>query len=244
MRATRFFVSGIFGLGDAVELAAPDARKMTVVLRGEPGDTVEIVDSSGRSYAGALRFEGLRVLVVLERELSAPPALKLAVTLAQGLPKGQKMDFIVEKATELGIARIVPFSSSRTAGDGARSGKLERWRRLARSAAQQSGRPDIPEVDDPVDFAGLVALCPAYDVVLVPWELSAPLPLRERLPVLVAEARSALVAIGPEGGFSEEEASVLERSGAHLISLGSRILRTETAGLVAFAALLYASGDI
>jgi 16S rRNA (uracil1498-N3)-methyltransferase len=99
-------------------------------------------------------------------------------------------------------------------------------------------------VDDPVDFAGLVALCPAYDVVLVPWELSAPLPLRERLPVLVAEARSALVAIGPEGGFSEEEASVLERSGAHLISLGSRILRTETAGLVAFAALLYASGDI
>ncbi len=244
MGATRFFVSGIFSLGEAVELAAPDARKLAVVLRAEPGDAIEVVDSSGRSYAATLRFEGLRVSAILERELSMPDPLRLKVTLAQGLPKGQKMDFIVEKATELGIARVVPFVSSRTAGDGARAGKLERWRRLARTAAQQSGRSDIPDVDAPIEFQALVALAPAFDVTLVPWELAERQPLRERLPALLASARSVLVVIGPEGGLSAEETGALEEAGAHLISLGSRILRTETAGLVAFAALLYASGDI
>jgi 16S rRNA (uracil1498-N3)-methyltransferase len=242
--ATRFFVSGIFALGDIVELAAADARKLAVVLRAESGDAIEIVDSSGKSYAATLSFEGLRVSAVLERELSMPAPLRLKVTLAQGLPKGQKMDFIVEKTTELGIARLVPFVSSRTAGDGARTGKVERWRRLARAAAQQSGRSDIPDVDDPVDFGAVVALVPAVDLTLVPWELAHREPLRERLPALLASARSVLVAIGPEGGLSADEAGALEEAGAHLISLGSRILRTETAGLVACTALLYASGDV
>jgi 16S rRNA (uracil1498-N3)-methyltransferase len=242
--AARFFVSGIFGLGESVELAAPDARKLAVVLRAEPGDAIEVVDSSGKSYEATLRFEGLRVSAVLERELSMPAPLRLQVTLAQGLPKGQKMDFIVEKATELGVARIVPFVSSRTSGDGARPGKVERWSRLARTAAQQSGRSDIPHVDVPVDFQALVALVPAFDVALVPWELAERRPLRDRLPALLSSARSVLVVIGPEGGFSGDETGAFERDGAHLVSLGSRILRTETAGLVAVAALLYASGDV
>ena len=244
MGETRFFVSGVFALGDAVELAAPDARKLVVVLRAKTGDTVEVVDSSGRSYAGTLRFDGRRVSAVLERALAAPRPLRLRVTLAQGLPKGQKMDYVVEKATELGIARILPFVSSRTAGDGARPGKLERWQRLAKSAAQQCGRPDVPEVAAPVEFRTLVAEVRTVDLAVVPWELADGRPLRERLPELIVNARTALVAIGPEGGFSDEEAGALEASGAHLVSLGSRILRTETAGLVAYAALLYASGDI
>jgi 16S rRNA (uracil1498-N3)-methyltransferase len=242
--APRFFVSGVFALGDAVELAAPDARKLVVVLRAKAGDSVEVVDSSGHSYAATLRIDEQRVRAVLQRALASPPPLRLQVTLAQGLPKGQKMDFVVEKATELGIARILPFVSSRTAGDGARPGKLERWQRLAKSAAQQCGRPDVPEIAAPVEFQGLVAEARTVDLALAAWELADGGPLRERLPGLLSNVRTVLVAIGPEGGFSDEEARAFEASGAHLVSLGSRILRTETAGLVAFAALLYASGDL
>ncbi|MDQ2858301.1 MAG: RsmE family RNA methyltransferase, partial [Candidatus Eremiobacteraeota bacterium] len=169
---------------------------------------------------------------------------RLRITLAQGIPKGQKMDYVVEKATELGIARLVPFASERTLGDTARDGKVERWRRLARTAAQQSGRADVMEVGPPVPFAELLEQCNAFDLALVPWELAVHVPLRERLPGLLAGKRTVCIVIGPEGGLSHEEARRAEMAGGRLVSLGTRILRTETAGLVACGALLYESGDL
>ncbi|GAC1308762.1 MAG: hypothetical protein NVSMB19_22170 [Vulcanimicrobiaceae bacterium] len=154
------------------------------------------------------------------------------------------MDYVVEKATELGIARIVPFTAARTVGEGDRAGKLERWRRLAKSAAQQCGRGDVPDVATPLTFPALLASFASYDVAIVPWELAAPTPLRDCLPAVLGNARRVLLVIGPEGGFSADEASAAAAAGARLVSLGSRILRTETAGLVAASALLYASGDL
>jgi 16S rRNA (uracil1498-N3)-methyltransferase len=242
--APRFFVSGIFAIGDTVDLAAEETRKLVVVLRARTGSAVELVDSSGRVYRASLQIENKRATALLERELTAPGALKLQVTLAQGIPKGQKMDYVVEKATELGVARIVPFTSARTAGERTREGKVERWRRIARSAAQQCGRSDVPEIAAPIDVSALVAQVGAYDLALVPWELAKAQPLRERIPALIEGAATALLGIGPEGGLEDAEARALEAAGAHLVSLGSRILRTETAGLVAYAALLYACGDI
>jgi len=242
--APRFFVSGVFAPGDAPALAPEDARKLTLVLRQGEGDALEIVDSSGRLYAASARIAGDNVCATLERELAAPAATRLSITLAQGLPKGQKMDYVVEKATELGIERILAFTSSRTIGEGSREGKLERWRRVAKSAAQQCGRLDLPAVEGPIPFDALSARIPTYDAAVVPWELAPRVPLHDRLPALIAGAKTVLVAIGPEGGLSEAEALALQSAGAHLVSLGSRILRTETAGLVTCSALLYASGDI
>ncbi len=242
--ATRFFAAGILAVGEVIELAGEDARKLLVVLRRAAGDEVEIVDSGGRSFGAILEIEGARVRARLARELEGPRPPALSIALAQGVPKAAKMDYVVEKATELGIARIVPFTSERTVGEGSRDGKVERWRRLAKSAAQQCGRRDVPTVEAPLPFAALLERFAAYDLALVPWEVAETVPLRERLPGLLANARSALVAIGPEGGLSHEEALAAEAAGAHLISLGSRILRTETAGLVACSALLYASGDL
>jgi 16S rRNA (uracil1498-N3)-methyltransferase len=180
----------------------------------------------------------------LETALAAPRPPALRITLAQGIPKGAKMDFVVEKATELGVAAIRPFASERTIGEGERSGKLERWRRLAKAAAQQCGRADVPDIAAPVDLATLARSIGTYDAALIPWELSDPVPLRERLPAIIAAARSVLVAIGPEGGLSHAEARAFEEGGGHLVSLGSRVFRTETAGLVACSALLYESGDV
>jgi 16S rRNA (uracil1498-N3)-methyltransferase len=227
-----------------VELAADDARKLILVLRRGEGSPLDVVDSSGRLYRAALLPGPSGARARLERELAAPQRPHLSVTLAQGIPKGQKMDFVVEKATELGVARIVPFSSERTIGEHTRDGKVERWRRIAKSAAQQSGRIDVTEVSSPVDFPTLLGDCAAYDRTLVPWELAGVGPLRERLPALLEGARSLLIVIGPEGGLSQSEADAAAGAGANLISLGSRILRTETAGLVACTAAFYASGDI
>ncbi len=213
-------------------------------MRAVDGDAVEVADSSGRRFDGSVRLDEKTVRVRLDAQKSAPPVPKLSIVLAQGLPKGQKMEYVVEKATELGVARIVPFASARSAGDTARSGKVERWRRIAKTAAEQCGRYDVPEIEDPIDFATLLKRIALEPLALFPWELAAARPLRETLPSLVAQHERALVAIGPEGGFSSAEAEAARAAGAHTISLGSRILRTETAGLVACTALLYASGDI
>lgn len=139
-----------------MRLPGDDARKLLVVLRAQTGAAVELIDSGGRVFATRLVVDGTFATLTLERELERLQAPRLAITLAQGVPKGAKMDFVVEKATELGVARIVPFVSARTVGDGERTGKLERWRRLAKTAAQQCGRRDVPIVDAPIDFATLV----------------------------------------------------------------------------------------
>jgi 16S rRNA (uracil1498-N3)-methyltransferase len=225
-------------------LAGEDARKLTVVLRRGHGDPLEIVDSAGALFAATLLLDGSAPRARLDTPLRAPRPPVLRITLAQGIPKGAKMDFVVEKATELGVAAILPFASERTVGDGERTGKLERWRRLAKAAAQQCGRADVPEIAEPVDVATLARSLGAYDAALIPWEVSEPVPLRRRLPGIIANARSALVAIGPEGGLSHAEAHALEEAGGHLVSLGNRVFRTETAGLVACSVLLYESGDV
>lgn len=246
MSASRLFVAGVHAPGDIVALADDDARKLLVVLRRGSGDALDVIDSSGARYAATLVVgSGNGASAKLERRLEAPPRAALAITLAQGIPKGAKMDFVVEKATELGVARIVPFASRRTVGgDAGRDGKLERWRRLAKSAAAQCGRADVPIVEAPLAFDALLARFAGFDAVFVPWELADRTPLRERLPPLVAGVRSVLVAIGPEGGLAESEAEQARTHGAHLLSLGPRIFRTETAALITCTALLYATGDI
>ncbi len=237
----------MLAIGDAVDLAPDDARKLAVVLRATPGDAIEVVDSGGRSFAAELVTSagspgGLRA--TLRRELATLPPPALEIVLAQGIPKGAKMDFVVEKATELGVSRVSPFASERTVGEGERTGKLERWRRLARTAAQQCGRADVPAIDAPQSFARIAESFASYDLALVPWEVAEPVAFRDALPGLLSGARRAIVAIGPEGGFTRDEIALAERSGARIVSLGRRILRTETAGLVAVAALRYASGEL
>jgi 16S rRNA (uracil1498-N3)-methyltransferase len=242
--ATRVFVSGTFAVGDVVEPALDDQRKLRVVLRAVDGDEVVVADSSGKRFAGVVALHERSVRVRLEAELETPAAPALSIVLAQGLPKGQKMEFVVEKATELGVARIVPFASERTAGDSARTGKVERWRRIAKSAAEQCGRHDVPQIEEPLAFDALLERIARAPLALVPWELADPQPLHARLPALIDGQREVLVAIGPEGGFSDAETQAARAAGAHVISLGRRILRTETAGLVVTAALLYVSGDL
>jgi 16S rRNA (uracil1498-N3)-methyltransferase len=216
-----------------------DAHKIVSVLRMRDGDEIEVIDSAAQRFAAVLSIDGRSVQATLRERKSGADVNALHVTVAQGVPKGQKMDFVVEKLTELGAERIIPLQSERTVVTDVSANKIERWRRLAKTAAQQCGRAGIPRVDDPQHFADLCASFSEYDVVLFPWELAGRVALRERLPELVSGAKRALVLIGPEGGFSHAEADAAQRAGAQLVSLGSRILRTETAALVVLALLNY-----
>lgn len=203
------------------------------------GDTIEIIDSAAQRFTATLTIDERSIRAELGERIGSCASALPHVSVAQGVPKGQKMDFVVEKLTELGAAEIIPLQSERTIVNGVSENKIERWRRLAKTAAQQCGRDDIPRIADPLTFADLCATFAAYDVVLFPWELADRAPLRDRLPALVADARRILVIVGPEGGFSHAEAAAAQSAGAKLISLGSRILRTETAALAVLAVVNY-----
>jgi 16S rRNA (uracil1498-N3)-methyltransferase len=239
MSARRFFVEGVRSAGERVAIQGADARKMLAVLRLRDGDAVELVDSAGTRFDARVHVDGNDVCASL---LTARPVAEQAartIDVAQAIPKGQKMDFVVEKATELGAHAILPFYSERSVAHAPGTAKTERWRRLARAAAQQCGRSFVPEVAAVSSFDELVGRFMKYDAVVFPWELAAAVPLRESLPPLLGGKSTVLVVVGPEGGFSHAEAEAAEAQGARLVWLGPRILRTETAAMVLLAILEY-----
>lgn len=241
----RFFVEGVHALGARVAFAPDDARKIATVLRGRSGERIEVVDSGGNAWAATLDVDGARVAATIDERLDrAVRELGARVTIAQAIPKGSKMDLIVEKATELGVAALIPLRSDRVAGERTGEAKIERWRRLARSAAQQCGRSVVPAIGAVADWDALHATFAAYDRVYVPWELAEPRPLRETFEAEAARLRTVLFVIGPEGGFAAAEVERARAAGAVPISLGTRILRTETVALVLLAAFAYARGEL
>jgi 16S rRNA (uracil1498-N3)-methyltransferase len=241
----RFFVEGVHAIGDVVDLSGADARKLLVVLRGQAGDPLEICDSGGNTFAASLVADGVRAAARLEERRSEAVETSREIVLYQSVPKGAKMDFVIEKATELGVARIVPVTTERTIGAVSGDAKVERWNRLARTAAAQCGRSRVPIVDEPVAWNDVFRVVQdGSDLILFPWELAERVALRDALPELLTQPGRIAVLIGPEGGISHEEAAVAVAAGAHPISLGPRIFRTETAGMVLIAAVLYALGDV
>jgi 16S rRNA (uracil1498-N3)-methyltransferase len=246
MPRDRFFVEGTHAAGSRVELAPSDARKLVTVLRRKTGDAAQVVDAAGTAFTARLDVVGKAVFALLDAAIGGAEVREagLRIVLAQSIPKGQKMDVIVEKATELGVAAIVPLRSARVEGERTGDHKRARWQRIAQSAARQSGRARIPPVESETTWPALIATFARYDRVYVAWESAALAPLRARFETDAPTMSAVLVVIGPEGGFSPEEVAAAQVAGAIPISLGPRTLRTETAALVVLAALLYARGEL
>lgn len=221
-------------------LSAEDSHHALKVLRLSRGDTVEVI-CQGKRYRAILKDEGQ--LKVLEELSSTEAALR--ITLFQGLPKADKMDWIVQKAVEIGVHRIVPVIMSRcvvrlSPQDGEK--KQVRWARIAREAGKQSGRCILPEISSPVSFQLLPSLVADLEACVVPWEeihTSGPLSFLNAHPHI----SSLGILIGPEGGISPSEITALKGIFQPL-TLGPRILRTETAGLAAAAAFLALRGEM
>jgi len=236
MPLPRFYCDLPLAPGATLALPEPLAHHAVRVLRLRDGDGMVLFDGTGGEYPAVLRVEGREARAQLGAFAPREAELGGAITLVQGLPSGDKMDWVVEKAVELGAARLVPIGARRSVVQlaGARADKrLAHWRRIARSAAEQCGRNRLMQVDAPRPLAnwlaeapqGLRLLChPEADDTLA-GVLAAP-PAPGHLSLLV----------GPEGGWSDEELQAALKAGARAVRFGPRVLRTETAGLALMAA--------
>ena len=244
----RFFADES-GIVDGVAyLGEEDSRHALRVLRLEVGDEVELVADTVRYQAGIAAIEDGIVAVAIRGELRATEA-KTQVTLYQGLPKADKMELITQKATELGVYAIRPVAMERCVVklEGKDAGKkIDRWQKIAREAVKQCARTSVPEVLEVKKLAQLKDEFAALDVLIVPWEEARDGSVMKALaPFAGREGVRVGILIGPEGGISEKEAAWLaENAGAKLVTLGPRILRTETAGLAALTLAMGAMGEM
>jgi len=222
------------------------AHRILRVLRMKVGDQILLCDPRGVEWVAEIVGTEFDVVRVRLLEPNFPrPEPKTFVTLFQGIPKGEKMDFIVQKATELGVQRIVPMFTRRTivqlSPDKAKS-KRERWQRVAVSATEQSGGKIVPEIALPLPFKKALDEAAKSDLWLLFYE-AAEEPLKEVVTPF-RDASHVAIMIGPEGGFDPSEVAEAKRMGAQVVSLGKRILRTETAAIVAVALVLYELGQL
>lgn len=236
MSEPRFFLEEPCAPGSEVELHEHDVRHAALVLRLKPGDEITIVSGRISWRANVLVAKGDRVTATIEA-MSAQPSgeLPVEITILQALPKAAKMDDVVEKAVELGAARIVPIRCERSYG-GESDNKIERWRRIARAAAQQSQRLFVPVVDAPAEFNEAIARFAARAHVIVAHEQARTGTLAAALQRVDANSSLAL-AVGPEGSFTTQELEFAKTSGCDIVSLGPTILRTETAAAALLAAI-------
>jgi 16S rRNA (uracil1498-N3)-methyltransferase len=226
-----------------LSLTAEQARYLGLVLRLRDGELVEVFDGRGTRLAARLSSLGGELALRLGEPARDEEATG-SIVLAQALSKGEKLDWVVQKATELGVSRIVPFAAEHSvvklsAERGA--ARVERLRRIAQEAARQCGRGDVPQVDAPASWDALLALPdqdPALRAVLLDADPGLP-PLGQ-----LDAGPHVLLVVGPEGGFSSGERQGAAAAGFRAASLGRRVLRTETAGLAAIAVVQHLRGEL
>lgn len=241
-----FFVSPKHISDGTFYLDPDESAHLARVLRKKPGDEVRLFDGVDRSFRAVL--EEVRPERVAGRILAetAPLPSPYFLRLFQAIPKGDTFEWIIEKATELGVSEIVPMHTRRTVAKipASREGaKHKRWEKVARAAAAQCGRADIPLISAPLDFDRALGRLGMGEVTLLAWEGEKTKTLKSLLPAIEKGGRRpANVMIGPEGGFDLSEVERARAHGVVPVTLGPRILRTETAGIFVASALLYELG--
>lgn len=244
----KFFISKDNIHGDSCIIEGEDVKHIYKVLRLDSGDKVNINNGEGTEYLGEIEEvnkKEVKVKLIEKVELNNESNLK--VHLYQGMPKSAKMDLIVQKCTELGIFEITPIITERVVVKSELSEfkKVDRWNRIALEACKQSKRSLIPVINTPIEFEELQEALKKYDLIVVPYENQK----GEGIKYVVNEVKNkeikdVAIIIGPEGGFEESEIQSFKDLGAYIVTLGPRILRTETAGFTALSLLMYELGDL
>jgi 16S rRNA (uracil1498-N3)-methyltransferase len=241
LRLTRVYVDAVLTPGALIELPPVGAAHLAKVLRARSGDALVLFNGDGREFSGTIEsVRGSRVSAAIGDGLAVERESPLAVTLVQCVPRGDRMDFVVQKATELGVSRIVPVLSQRSVVrlDSRQSdSKAAHWRAVAISACEQCGRNRLPLIDAPRALIAHLADAPGPGprLLLDPDAAAGALP-----PI----GHSVEIAIGPEGGFSDEELEAFRVTEFAGVRLGPRILRTETAAIAAVTWLQSRFGDL
>ena len=236
----RFYADDRGVNGDMAFLCEEDARHATRVLRMKPGEGCELFADGKRFSGEILSLDNGEVEVRITGEMPSTEA-RLRITLYQGLPKADKMELIIQKAVELGVAEIVPVVTKRTivkAEEGKSEKKQNRWQAIAESAAKQSGRGVIPRVAPICTWKEALAQMKDLEYNTILYENARGMQPTTEFVKAAAEKKSIGIFVGPEGGFTEEEVAAVTEQGAECLSLGKRILRTETAGLAMLSMLM------
>ena len=242
----KFFVEPSKVSDDVVTIDTSDVLHITKVLRLNIGDVVTVSDSASTDYECEITeiSKGAIILKVLSQK-SIDTESNIKITVFQALPKASKMEYIIQKNTELGVVKFVPVALSRCVvklDNKEASKKVARWQKISDEAAKQSGRGMLPEVYDVVNLKTAIDEMKKADLFFVPYESEDNNSLKPLLKGKSPKTISYL--IGPEGGFSPEEISYIKESGVPVITLGKRILRTETASIAVTSMLMYEIGDM
>ena len=228
---------------DRIVLEGTDYNHIKNVLRLKPGSKIQVKSGDNMSYTCVINgFENECVICDIEDVSTQKTELPVKVTIFQGLPKAEKMETVIQKCIELGAVRIVPVSMERciTKLDEKKAeNKVKRWRAIAQAAAQQSKRSIIPEVADVCDLTGALEMAKECDTILMPYECAEGFQETRRVLSEIPSGSSVAVFIGPEGGIGAGELEQAKEAGAQIISLGSRILRTETAAMMLMSVMIY-----
>ena len=241
-----FYIEGCGGVGLEVRLKPEDAKHAAQVLRMQRDEEFYAIDEGGSRFLAELCEVSKEGCTALLREALPDNEAELRVTVYQGLPKADKLELVVQKLTELGAARLVPVKMERSVvklNDKDGQKKQERLQKIAREASKQCKRGGCLEVAAPQSWKQLRDQMAAHDLVLVPWEDAQGFGMKSAHAAF-PEAKDIGIVIGPEGGMSENEVRALEELGAKQITLGPRILRTETAAIAAATMAMLLWGDI
>ena len=238
-----FFVSPQQVKEEKIYVEGSDVNHIKNVLRMKLGEKLTVNDGEGWQYLCEVEsYEAdMAVLHIVEKS-KAGTELASRIYLFQGLPKQDKMELIVQKAVELGAYQVIPVSTKRAVVklDAKKAGKkVERWQQIAVSAAKQAGRGIVPTVGEVCTYAQALKMAEELDVVLIPYELAEGIEETKKIIAGIRPGQSVGVFIGPEGGFEEEEVKLAMEAGAKPVTLGRRILRTETAGLTTLSLLMF-----
>lgn len=243
----RFFVDKNQISEKCVIITGADYNHIKNVLRMKEGEEISVMtqgdDNEYRCEVAEYGDEEVRCNVMFVKRSDVE--LPCKITLFQGLPKSDKMELIIQKAVELGVSDIVPVATKRAVvklEKGKEDKKIARWNSISEAAAKQSKRAIIPKVHNVMSFKEAISYCNDYDTKLIPYELSDPDSMNETRKLIndIKAGDSVAIFIGPEGGFSEEEIELAKENGCREITLGHRILRTETAGFVVMSWLVLA----
>jgi len=240
----RFFADSSQIGTDTIELFGDDVKHISRVLRLKEGDTISVCDKNKTDYICVINaIDKDKVTLGISESMPNKNESNIAVTLYQGLPKGDKMDLIIQKAVELGAVRIVPVVMKRTVVKlGNTASRLQRWQRIADEASKQCMRGILPSVSEPVTFKEMLGEISGEDLTFLPYENDE----ENRLKTLLqdnASAKRVNIIIGPEGGFDDEEIALALENNIPTVTLGPRIMRCETAPLAAISAVMYELGD-
>ena len=239
----RFFVDRSQVQNGEIVILGNDVNHIKNVLRMRPGDELSLSDGEGMDYfCKIMSIERDEVRVNIENSWNSYVELPVKLYLFQGLPKGDKMELIIQKAVELGVYEIIPVRTKRVIvklDDKKESKKIARWQQIAEGGAKQSGRGIIPEVKPVMGFAEALKYAGSLDAALIPYEKAEGIQKTREIIHDLKGKKSVAIFIGPEGGFDEKEVEDAIKEGVFPVTLGRRILRTETAGLTMLSILMF-----